>query len=77
MNTNFKVIGLTRLGIKPDSAAPEADDRTTRSFEQLIKLTGLEPNIASNGGGKINETLAFDWLVCDRSKGFKVSPSSQ
>ena len=25
MNTNFKVIGLTRLEIKPESIAPEAD----------------------------------------------------
>ena len=30
MNTNFKVIGLTRLGIKPKSTAPEADALTTR-----------------------------------------------
>ena len=33
MNTNFKVIGLTRLGIKPKSTAPEADPRTTRPSE--------------------------------------------
>ena len=25
MNTNFKVIGLTRLGIKPESTAQETD----------------------------------------------------
>ena len=25
VNTNIKVIGLTRLGIKPETAAPEAD----------------------------------------------------
>ena len=30
MNTNFKVIGLTRLGIKPESTAPEPDTLTTR-----------------------------------------------
>ena len=30
MNTNFKVIGLTRLGIKPESTAPEADILATR-----------------------------------------------
>ena len=29
VNTNFKVIGLTRLGIKPTSTAPEADALTT------------------------------------------------
>ena len=32
MNTNFKDIGLTRLGIKPESTAPEADALTTRPF---------------------------------------------
>ena len=30
MNTNFKVIGLTRLGIKPKATAPEADTLITR-----------------------------------------------
>ena len=30
MNTNFKVIGLTRLGIKPKSTAPETNALTTR-----------------------------------------------
>ena len=32
MNTNFKVIGLTRYGIKPEPTALEADDLTTRPF---------------------------------------------
>ena len=36
MHTNFKFIGLTRLGIKPKSTAPEADALTTRSSELLI-----------------------------------------
>ena len=35
MNTNFKVIGSTRLGIKPKSTAPEADALTTRPSELL------------------------------------------
>ena len=35
MNTNFQAIGLTRLGIKPDSTPPEADALTTRPSEQL------------------------------------------
>ena len=30
MNTNFKVIGLTRLGIKPKSTAPKANALITR-----------------------------------------------
>ena len=29
MNGNFKYIGLTRLGIKPESTAPESDALTT------------------------------------------------
>ena len=35
MNTNFEVTGLTLLGIKPESTAPEADTFTTRLFELL------------------------------------------
>ena len=35
MNTNFQVIGLTRLGIKPNYTAPEADALTTRPSELL------------------------------------------
>ena len=33
MNINFKVIGLTRLGIKLESTAPEAHALTTRPSE--------------------------------------------
>ena len=33
MNTNFIVIGWTRLGIKAEFAAPEADVLTTRPSE--------------------------------------------
>ena len=33
MNTNFKVNGVTRLGIKPKSTAPEANSLTTRPSE--------------------------------------------
>ena len=35
MNTNFQVIGLTRLRIKPESTAPEADAVTIRPSELL------------------------------------------
>ena len=38
MNTNFKVISLTRLGIKPESVAPEADAFTTRPSELRFHL---------------------------------------
>ena len=37
MNTNYKVIGLTRLGIEPKSTAPEADALTARPSE-LFKV---------------------------------------
>ena len=35
MNTNFRVIGLTRLEKKTESIAPEADALTTRPSELL------------------------------------------
>ena len=41
MNSNFKVIGLTRLGIKPESTALEANALTTRPSE-LFKSTKRE-----------------------------------
>ena len=36
MNTNFKVVGLTRPGIKTQSTAPKADASTIGPFELLI-----------------------------------------
>ena len=40
MNTNSKVIGLTRLGIKPKSAAPDADALTTQPYELFEVYSG-------------------------------------
>ena len=37
VNSNFKVIGLIRLGIKPEFADPEVDAFTTRPSELLIE----------------------------------------
>ena len=34
-NINFKVIGLTRLGIKPESTVLEADTFTSRPYGRL------------------------------------------
>ena len=34
VNTNFKVIGLTQLVMKPEATAPEADALITRQSEQ-------------------------------------------
>ena len=36
MNTNFLVIGLTQLGMKPESTTPEASLLTTRPSELLM-----------------------------------------
>ena len=38
MNTNFQVIGLTRFGIEPESAASKTDALTTMSTELLKSL---------------------------------------
>ena len=43
MNTNFKVIGLTRFGIKPESIPPEADALTTWPSE-LLKSMATDEN---------------------------------
>ena len=42
VNTNFKVICLTRLGIKPESTAPGADALTTRRSELLNTVELLQ-----------------------------------
>ena len=56
MNTNCKVIGLTVLGIKPESTAPEADALTSRSSAlkmhvkiQICPLLAVEQNFAFIG----------------------------
>ena len=36
MNTNSKVIGLTRLGIKPESTAPEVDALITQPSDMDV-----------------------------------------
>ena len=38
LSLNFKVIGLTRLGLKLKSTTRETDDFTTRSSEWQIKF---------------------------------------
>ena len=42
MNTNFKVIGLTRLRIESGSTAPKADALTTRPSELCYVFTGIK-----------------------------------
>ena len=41
VNTNFAVVGLTRLGIKPESTAPESHDLTARPPALLRVLNKL------------------------------------
>ena len=48
MNTNFKVIGLTRLGIKPKSTAPEADALTTYKIVRIISNVKTNERITNN-----------------------------
>ena len=47
VNTNFKVIGFARLGIKPKSTAPEADALTTRKSELFINSLELVQSLNS------------------------------
>ena len=37
MNTNFKVIGLTRIGIRPKSTATEADALTLLGSARVVR----------------------------------------
>ena len=47
MNTNFKVIGLTRLGIKLKFAAPEANALVTRPSELLMPAMPTSLHLSS------------------------------
>ena len=38
MKTNFKVVGLVQLGIKPESTAPQADTLTIQPSELFLPL---------------------------------------
>ena len=70
MNTKFKVIGLTRLGIKPASAGPEADALTTRPFE----LSNIYPLIMKNRRSAIRACSEVAGYVCtDEDKGIPLS----
>ena len=41
MSTNFEVIDLTQLGIKPESTALNADALTTRPFVLLNSISSM------------------------------------
>ena len=65
MNTNFKVIGLTLVGIKPESTAPEADALATRLSELLISH-GRMMVLAMKHSRQINTTVttATTFVLC-------------
>ena len=46
MNTYVKVVGLTRLGIKPESTAPEAGALTNRLSELMVSSMMHEKQMA-------------------------------
>ena len=48
MNINFKVIGLTRPGIKPKSTAPEADALTTQLSSEQLNFNKVCPKSVQN-----------------------------
>ena len=54
MNTNFKVFGLTRLDIKPESTAPEADALTTRPSELLCSSSEEDVSFVEKQSKKTN-----------------------
>ena len=80
MNTNFKVIGLTPLGIKPKSTVPEAGALTTwpselfklklvyiceRGFSTLVK-------VKTKKGDRLQEEMPCELLSPKQSLEFSV-----
>ena len=57
MNTNFAVIGLTRLGIKPESTVLQADALTTRPSELPILCIGYSTSVAFSRQEDKNEEI--------------------
>ena len=57
-DTNFNVIGLTGLGIKPKSTAPEADALTTRTVKKSL----------------IDQPFKGTWEGCRRENLMAVGP---
>ena len=56
MNINFKVTGLTRLGIKRESTTPEEDSASTQPSELLLKKQLLFPRVLA----KKRKCVRFD-----------------
>ena len=69
MNTTWKVIGLTRLGIKPKSTAQEADALTARPTELLKCFVNAEKIY---GIKNLRRVKCHGEKYCVRQKGFKI-----
>ena len=54
VNTNFKVIGLTRLRMKPESTAPETDALTTRPSDRNFIFSDTELSNLNLRGFQLN-----------------------
>ena len=72
VNTNFKVIGLTRLGIKPESTGPEADAFTTRPSELLC--TGYY-HIADELAVKFQNCMQLEEELISKQRFFNLDDS--
>ena len=57
MNSNFEVIGLTRLGIKPESTAQETD----ASYHSAIGAVKIE--VQSAMGAWKRKNLRMSWKI--------------
>ena len=63
VNTNFIIIALTRLGIKPKSTAPEADGLTTRLSKLLQAYSFFFLQVTQNPNRNCSEKICTCLLV--------------
>ena len=59
MNANFEITNLTRLGMRPEYTAPEADGLSSQTIE-LAKLHSLQSRLALEDDATIARGLGFD-----------------
>ena len=72
MNTNFNIIGLTRLGIKPQSIAPEGNALIPRPLELLKWKETITHAVVTSPDGEGKQASAKIFLQkC--SKRFSVA----
>ena len=62
MNTNVEVIGLTRLGIKPESTASAANALTTRPSDMDVVVLFSQVKVVSlRGQNSIYRNIMVEW----------------